>query len=70
MKNEGYSVWYWPYATRYYLTHPWKWFKDLKNNIRNVYRRAKFGWTYGDVWDMDQWIMHTFPPMMRYMADH
>ena len=69
-KDKGFSVWNWPYAKRYYITHPWKWFQHLGMNIRDVYRRAKYGWTYGDVWDMDIWIMHTFPPMLRYMADH
>ena len=68
--RKAYSVWYWPYAKRYYLTHPWYWFRDLGHNIRDVYRRAKYGWTYGDVWDMDQWIMNVFPPMLRHMADH
>ena len=68
MKDEGYSVWYWPYTKRYYLTHPWKWFQQLGRNIRDVYRRAKYGWTYTDVWDMDRWIMHTFPPMLRHLA--
>ena len=67
--RKGYSVWYWPYAKRYYLTHPWKWFRHLRINIRDVYRRAKYGWTYTDVWDMDNWIMNVFPPMLRHMAD-
>ena len=70
MKNEGYSVWYWSYTKRYYLKHPWKWFKQLGCNVRDVYRRAKYGWTYSDVWDMDQWIMNTFPPMLRHLAVH
>jgi len=70
MKNKGYSVWYWPYTKHYYLTHPWKWFSQLGKNLRDVYRRAKYGWTYADVWDMDYWIMNTFPPMLRHMADH
>lgn len=69
-KDKGYSVWSWPYSTRHYITHPWKWFQHLGMNIRDAYRRAKYGWTYGDVWDMDTWIMHTFPPMLRYMADN
>ena len=63
------SVWSWPYATRYYLTHPWKWFNHLFRNIKDAYRRAVYGWTYVDVWDMDNWIMNVFPPMLRHMAD-
>ena len=33
MKN---SVWTWPYSTRYYLTHPWKWFRELFRNIKDM----------------------------------
>ncbi len=69
MKVSNNSVWRWPYSTRYYFTHPWKWFKHLGQNIRDAYRRARYGWTYGDVWDMDMWMMNTLPPMLRHMAD-
>ena len=70
MSNNPLSVWNFSYRTSYYFTHPWKWFKEIGKNIRDIYRRAKYGWTYIDVWDMDQWIMRTFPPMLRHMADH
>lgn len=64
------SVWYWPYSNKYYLTHPWLWFKHLGQNVRDAYRRARYGWSYGDIWDMDRWIIYTFPPMLRYLAEH
>lgn len=70
MKKSVNSVWDWPYCTKYYWTHPWVWFKHLGQNIRDAYRRARYGWTYVDVWNMDVWIMRTLPPMLRHMATH
>lgn len=32
--------------------------------------RAKYGWTYSDVWNWDVWFADTVPPMLRHMADH
>lgn len=69
MSKNPLSVWSFPYATHYYLKHPWVWFKHAFRNIKDGFRRARYGWTYSDVWDMDQWIMYTFPPMLRHMAD-
>ena len=59
----------WSYRKRYYLTHPWKWFSELFNNIRNAYRRARYGWCYSDCWNLDSWFCSVFPPMLRHMAD-
>ena len=65
-----YSVWHIPYNKRYLLTHPWKWFKCAWRNIRDAWRRSVYGWTYGDVWNWDNWFLHTAPSMLRYLADH
>lgn len=70
MKKSPNSVWDWPYSTKHYLTHPWLWFKHLGYNFRDAYRRARYGWTYVDVWNMDVWLMRTIPPMLRHMATH
>lgn len=45
------SVWTWPYSVKYYLLHPWAWFKELFSNIRAAYRRMKYGQCYIDAWD-------------------
>jgi len=66
MKN---SVWTFPYSKRYYLTHPWKWFKELWRNCRDAYRRARYGYTYVDVWNWYSWFLKTTIPMFRYLAD-
>ncbi len=65
-----YSIWYMPYNKRYLLTHPWQWFKCAWRCIKDAWRRSVYGWTYGDVWDWDNWFMHVAPEMLRYMADH
>ena len=65
-----YSVWYMPYNKRYLITHPWQWFRCAWRNIRDAWRRSVYGWTYGDVWDWDNWFLHVAPSMLRYMADH
>lgn len=70
MDNKGtWSVWKMPYSKRYYITHPWKWFKDAAGNIRDAYRRARYGWTYVDCWNWNTWFLQVTPPMLRHMAD-
>lgn len=64
------NVWYFAYSKRYYLTHPWKWIKEVGYNIRAAWQRATRGWTYVDVWNMDTWFLHTIPPMLRYLAEY
>ena len=32
--------------------------------------RARYGWTYSDVWNWDIWFAYTVPPMLRHMADY
>lgn len=70
MKIPTYTVWLFPLSKRYYLTHPWEWFGQLGRNIRATYMRAKYGWTYSDVWNWDQWFMNVTPSMFRYLAEH
>ena len=64
------NVWHFAYGKRYYLTHPWKWIKEVGYNIRAAWQRMVRGWTYTDVWNMDTWFLHTIPPMLRYLAEH
>lgn len=65
---EKYSCWTWPYCKRYYLTHPWKWFSSLWRNIKDVCMRARYGFTWTDVWNWDHWFLHTTPNMLRHIA--
>lgn len=70
MKKNYNSVFAFPYRKRYYLTHPLKWFKQLGHNIRAAWMRCTRGWCYYDVWDWDNWFMHTVPPMFRHLAEY
>ena len=65
-----YSVFYLRYGKRYYLTHPWAWFKDAYINLKSAWMRATRGWCYSDVWDWDVWFMRVVPNMLRHMAEH
>lgn len=69
MKNYN-NVWHFACSKRYYLTHPWKWIKEIGYNIRAAWQRATRGWTYIDVWNMDTWFLHTIPPMLHYLAEN
>ena len=69
-KIKTHTVWDLPYGKRYYITHPWKLVQNIGQNIRAAYMRARYGWTYGDVWDWDYWFMNVVPEMFRYLAKH
>ena len=58
-----------PYSKHYYLTHPWKWFKDIWLNLRAGYHRATKGYCYTDLWNMDDWFLAVFPKMLRELAE-
>lgn len=66
--SDDYSVLRLPCSKRYYLTHPWKWIIDVKDNIRDAYRRAKYGWTWLDCWNFDYWFLAIAPDMLRHLA--
>ena len=43
---------------------------DLWYDFRARCQRFKRGYSYGDVWDMDFWFMHTVKPMLIHLRDH
>ena len=65
---DKYTAWSFCYSKRHYLTHPWKWFGSLIRNIKDVCMRARYGFTWSDVWNFDQWFLHVAPNMLRHMA--
>jgi len=67
---KDYSVWNIPYTFSYKLRHPLKCASYILSNIKGALQRAKYGYTYSDVWNMYDWILHTFPPMLRHMAEN
>ena len=61
---------YFCYSKRYYLTHPWKFFRDLWRGIIESYRRIRYGWCHSDVWNFDSWFLNVVPEMLEYLSQH
>ena len=66
MSNNSF---HWSAPFRFYLRHPLRWFRELKYNIRDSYQRIKYGFSYTDIWNMDNWFLETIPPMLRKLAE-
>ena len=60
----------WNWSKRYYWTHPWKWFCDLRANLVAAYQRAKYGWAKRDCWNLDNHLLKILPEMLHYLADN
>ena len=65
--NNVFKFWYRP---TYYLTHPIKFFKELRANLVNAWMRITKGYCYTDVWNINSWFCLVLPPMLRHMADY
>lgn len=65
MKN----VFEWSYSRKWYLTHPWKWIKELFRNMKFAWQRATRGYCDSDVWSMDSWLLALLPDMLRDLAN-
>ena len=70
MKENKLSVFTYPYRKTYYLTHPWKLFKDIYWNIRNFIHRGRYGYAYVDVWNFCDWYPQVAAEALRYLAAH
>lgn len=57
-----------PYSKRYYLTHPWMFFRECWINLKNAWMRATKGYCYTDLWNTDDWFLTVFPKMLRHLA--
>ena len=64
------SVFNYNYSRRYYLTHPWKLVKEFFRNCNHAWRRAIYGWTWEDCWNLEDWLLNLLPEMLRHMADN
>lgn len=58
-----------PYRPRYYITHPWKWFRECWINLKNAWYRMTRGYCYTDLWNIDDWFLAIFPKMLRELAE-
>ena len=64
------SVFNYPFSRRYYLLHPWVFIKESFQNIYHAYRRAVYGWTWEDCWNMDNWFCEVVPEMLKYLSEN
>lgn len=68
-KNTPLSVLRLRRSWRFYLTHPWLLIKDIYRIIIDIYRRARYGWTYSDAWNFCDWFIAISPQMLRHIAN-
>ena len=54
---------------RYYIRHPIKFFREVKDNLENTHKRITRGWAYSDVWGMEEWFYDVIPDMLDCLAD-
>ena len=52
-------------SRKYYLKHPIQFLQQIYYNIKNIIERAKKGYSYFDVMDMDDFLLTIIPPMLR-----
>ena len=64
------SVFHLFYRPRYYFKHPLRFIKEIISNIRDVIHRARYGWTYSDVWNFNSWFLEIIPDMLDYLSEH
>ena len=57
-----------PYRPRYYLTHPWKFIDECWTNLKNAWMRVTRGWSYMDLYNMDNYLTDVMIDMLRTLA--
>ena len=68
MKTKPISLCVFSYRKSYYLTHPLCFIKELWIGAKNAYHRMRYGWAWGDVWNMDTYLGQLVPSMLRELA--
>lgn len=68
MNSLNLITWF-SYRPRYYLTHPWRFFYEIKVNIYLIWQRATRGWAECDAIEMDEYLLHIIPEMLRKIAN-
>lgn len=54
---------------KYYLTHPFAFFKELKINLKNCRDRIVKGYCFSDIADFDTWLLTILPRMLQELQD-
>lgn len=57
-----------PYSKHYYLTHPHKFVSECWTNLQNAWYRATRGWSYQDLWNMNDYLIDIMIDMLRNLA--
>ena len=70
MVYKKYSVFSFPYSKKYYLLHPWKWVQTFFRNFTYAYRRAVYGWTWSDCYELYDWLLTILSQMFRHLAEY
>ena len=58
-----------PMRLRYYLTKPWRFFRELHYSFKYAWQRAIKGYSFYDSMDMDDFLLHVIPGMLRDIAN-
>lgn len=58
-----------PYVKRFYVSHPWKFLQECWWNIKAGWSRCTKGYAYRDAADMDEFLLHLIPAMLRELAN-
>lgn len=53
----------------YYIKHPIKFFREIFYGLKYGYNRATKGYSYYDSMDMDNFLLHVIPGMLRDIAN-
>lgn len=54
---------------RWYLTHPIVFFRELLRGFKYAWQRVTKGYSYYDSMDMDYFLLHVIPGMLRDVAN-
>lgn len=68
MSTKPISLCVFSYKKSYYLTHPLCFVKELWIGAKNAYHRMRYGWAWGDVWNMDTYLGQLVPSMLKELA--
>lgn len=70
MKIEKIPIYLFSYRKSYYLTRPWKFFRELWIGAKNLWHRARYGYAYVDAWNMSSAWCLMGANMMLHLAQH
>lgn len=68
MKEKTIGVYAFTFRKMYYVKRPWKFFREIKIAITNYWHRARCGYAWVDLWNMDDYLEHLIPNMLRELS--